>query len=96
MRRHYRIGFINDFTASRGFVSYQSWGEPTQAESWEGFKCSNEHKGFQTAKDSIGVFLNFKMVLETKDAKEAQNKLNYLLEQSPVKMDFLKEYLALK
>jgi hypothetical protein len=51
---------------------------------------SGTHRGYQLADDSIGLFVNFKMVFQTKDKSEARKFLRRLVDEAP--NEFKKDY----
>ena len=55
------------------------------------------HKGYQESKDSIGIFLNFKLVAEYKNKGEARAKIKKMLEEVPKELkkefDEFQDYL---
>lgn len=78
--KRYRIGIINDFRNSHAFMDFQDYG------TLQVFDCSyteGAHKGFQEARDSIGVFLNFALIEEFKDKSSALNLVYKLIKECP-------------
>lgn len=88
----YRIGIINDFQNVFAYIDYQDWGPVQQ---WGCFRGGNGHPGFQQSTDSIGVFLNFKLVGEYKIKEEAEKKVQELLLEAPVKFTQFWDYLKI-
>ena len=60
----------------------------------DAWRVGNEHRGFQILEDSIGIFINYKMVLETKDKELARRFVNNLIKKVPE--EFRKEYEQFK
>lgn len=86
----YRIGVINDFRSTFAFVDYQKF---VSLDMWDACCVSSPHRGYHKAEDSIGVFLNFKMVGEFKEVQSAKQLLQKLIEDAPVNLRDYQSYL---
>ena len=85
---YYRVGVIDDFRSETSVIDCRKFGDKLLiTDAW---RVKGEHRGYQINEDSIGVFLNFKLVLETKHRAEAQKKLDKLIEECPP--EFKKEF----
>lgn len=89
--QRYRIGVINDYRQTFSFVDYQDFGA---MQVWDACWVKGEHRGYNKASDSIGVFLNFKMVGEFKDTASAEALLRKLLREAPVDLSEFGGYLV--
>lgn len=79
---------INDFKEVTAVVWVKKLPEAVIIDAWS---VGGEHKGYQDADDSIGIFINYKMVFETKIKEEATRYIQKLVEQSPTE---LREHLV--
>ena len=77
----YRIGIINDFKSVFAYVDYKKFGI---VEILDACAITTEHRGYNITKDSIGVFLNYKLVGETKSKAEALKMVEALIEKAPL------------
>lgn len=53
-----------------------------------------EHRGYQKSTDSIGVFLNFKLMGDFKDTQSAEALIRKLLREAPVDLLQFASYLV--
>lgn len=87
----YRVCVINDFRNERHAIDCRKFGVLLVTDAW---RVSSKHRGFQIHEDSIGIFINFEMVLETKDKELAKRFLKNLIKKVPE--EFKKEYEQFK
>ena len=85
--KRYRIGIINDFRDSFTYCDHQDYGS---LQSLDVCRVSGVHRGYQESKDTIGVFLNFKLLNEFKEKNGALKLVRELVEKAPpnAKTDF--------
>ena len=91
---------INDFNNVTAVVDVKKYHDPSngrwllQTDAW---KVGGLHKGYQEAKDSIGVFVNYKLVFETRSKEEARKFIKNLLGKVPKELskefEEFKDYL---
>lgn len=86
----YRIGVINDFRNSYGYIDYQQW--TPEVKQWSCFKTENERVP-QQSDDAIHVFLNFKKVGLFKETKAAKECIAKLLDDAPASMMEFRSYI---
>lgn len=88
---------INDFKETTAVIWVQKYGDQVMiTDAWQ---VSSKHKGYQDAKDSIGIFVNYEMVFETKEKTIASRYIMRLIESAPkeLKSEFeeFKHYLLM-
>lgn len=88
----YRIGILNDFDNTHSFVDYRDWGT---LKTWDASRSGSAHRGYQLANDSIGIFLNFDLVLNTTSKPEARALIARLVADAPADLSDLEEYLTI-
>lgn len=77
---------INDFKEVTAVVQIRKHIDPSNNK-WiiitDAWQVGGESKGYQTSNDSIGIFVNYEMVFETKVKEEANRFIVRLLNKVP-------------
>lgn len=72
---------INDFKEVTAVVWVQKYGNQVMiTDAWQ---VGGQHKGYQDNKDSIGLFVNYELVFETKVKQEAYKYMENLISKVP-------------
>jgi len=78
----YRLTVVNEFRATRATINWHSLGDG-RIMSGDAFTVSTKHRGYQLKEDSIQIYLNYVLILDTKNKQEAKNCLNRLMLECP-------------
>lgn len=85
----HRVGIIDDFRNLHAFLEVRIYGELELVS----ISISSGPKEFTTKEHSIGIFVNYKLVHETKERKEAVGYLNRILSEVPQQISgYVKEF----
>ena len=80
---------INDFKGTTSVIQVRKHIDPSNNK-WimitDAWCVGKEYKGYQESKDSIGLFVNYEMVFETKIKEEAYSRMLNLLKNIPAEL----------